>query len=201
MEPVTKQRIVGGLVLAALALIIIPLVIDFSQKTTEKALEVTVPEAPDEMKMTVLPLDEWSQKIDPAVDPQAEVVTPTLTPRPKRPEAAVAMPVPTITQDKPAATAVMPAEKAIEKQPATTSAEQWMVQAGSFTAEDKAKAFTDRLKGMGYPAFYQKGSDGTGATVFRVRVGPVADRAGADSLLQRLKRDAKVDGLVMHYQQ
>lgn len=200
MESVTKQRIVGGLVLVALALIIIPLVIDFSQKTTEKALEVTVPKAPDEMKMTVLPLDEWSQKIDPAVNPQAEVVTPTLTPRPKPPEAAVTMP-PTVTQDKPAATAAIPAEKAVEKQPGTTSADQWMVQAGSFTAEDKAKAFSDRLKGMGYPAFYQKGSDGSGAAVFRVRVGPVADRAGAESLLQRLKRDAKVDGLVMHYQQ
>lgn len=200
MEPVTKQRIVGGLVLVALALIIIPLVVDFSQNTTEKALEVTVPEAPDEMKMTVLPLDEWSQKIDPAVNPQAEVVTPTLTPRPKQPEAAVTMP-PTVTQDKPAATAAMPAEKAAVKQPGTTSADQWMVQAGSFTAEDKAKAFSDRLKGMGYPAFYQKGSDGSGAAVFRVRVGPVTDRAGAESLLQRLKRDAKVDGLVMHYQQ
>ena len=74
-----------------------------------------------------------------------------------------------------------------------------MVQAGSFTTEEKAKVFSDRLKGMGYPVFYLKGSDGAGESVFRVRVGPVPDRAGADGLLQRLKRDAKVDGLVMRY--
>ncbi|MBI3772132.1 MAG: SPOR domain-containing protein [Gammaproteobacteria bacterium] len=194
MEPVAKQRIVGGLVLIALALIIIPLMIDFSQNVAEKSFEVTVPAAPDEMKMTVLPLQDWSQKIDPAVDPQAEVVTPTLTPRPAPPQA----PETSVTQGKPA-TAAMPAEKAVTQSSPTAATEQWMVQASSFTAEDKAKAFSDRLKGMGYPAFYQKGNDAAGAAVFRVRVGPVADRAAADSLLQRLKRDAKVDGLVMRY--
>lgn len=188
MEPVTKQRIVGGLVLVALALIIIPLVIDFSQETTESSLEITVPAAPDEMKMTVMPLQEWSQKMDPAVDPQAEVVTPTMTPRPK-PSAPVAAPVPAATAEQVSGV----------QSPAASSTEQWMVQAGSFTTEEKAKAFNDRLKGMGYPVFYVKGNDGGGESVFRVRVGPVPDRAGADGLLQRLKRDAKVDGLVMRY--
>lgn len=205
MEPVTKQRVVGGLVLLALALIIIPLVVDFTQKTAENKLEVAVPAAPDEMKMKVLPLQDWSQKIEPEVNPQAEVVPPKLTPHtpppvtvPVTPVAPAAAPA---TQEK-----APPVAKQVDKAaaspgaPASASAEQWVVQAGSFSTEEKAKALSDRLKGMGYPAFLQKGSDNSGAVVYRVRVGPVADRTSADGLQQRLKRDAKIEGLVMHHQ-
>jgi len=61
-------------------------------------------------------------------------------------------------------------------------------------AEAKAKQIAASLKAKDYPA-YSGPVTANGKTLFRVRVGPFADRAAADELLKRVKaeyRDASV---------
>ncbi|MGK7295331.1 MAG: SPOR domain-containing protein [Candidatus Wenzhouxiangella sp. M2_3B_020] len=72
------------------------------------------------------------------------------------------------------------------------------VQVGSFVGEDNAETETARLQELGFEAF--RFSEQVGERViWRVMVGPVPERAAADSLKQRVTREAGVEGLVVSY--
>jgi DedD protein len=60
------------------------------------------------------------------------------------------------------------------------------VQVGAFGSAATARKLVDGLKGDGYPAYVAPLAKG-GKTLYRVRVGPVADRAAADKLAAQLK--------------
>ena len=62
----------------------------------------------------------------------------------------------------------------------------WAVQVGAFGSADTARKLTQELGGAGYRAFVSPVNRG-GKTLYRVRVGPVGDRAGAEQLVPRLK--------------
>ncbi len=62
----------------------------------------------------------------------------------------------------------------------------WAVQLGSFSAPANADALAERLKGQGFAAFVQR-VDVSNGRMYRVRVGPVADRAEAESLARRVR--------------
>lgn len=72
------------------------------------------------------------------------------------------------------------------------------VQVGVFVGQENAEAETARLSGLGFDAM--RFSEQVGERlVWRVVVGPVADREAADALQQRLADEAGVDGLVVSY--
>lgn len=56
----------------------------------------------------------------------------------------------------------------------------WVVQAGSFSERENAYAVRDKLRRQGYPTFVSE-IDADNA-LYRVRVGPMIDRARADSI-------------------
>jgi cell division septation protein DedD len=62
----------------------------------------------------------------------------------------------------------------------------WAVQVGAFGSADTARRLSQDLGGAGYRAFVSPVNRG-GRTLYRVRVGPVDDRAGAEQLVPRLK--------------
>ena len=74
------------------------------------------------------------------------------------------------------------------KQPPTQSAPSggWAVQVGAFGSADTARKLVQDLGGAGYRAFVSPVNRG-GKTLYRVRVGPADDRAGAEQLVPRLK--------------
>jgi DedD protein len=61
----------------------------------------------------------------------------------------------------------------------------WFVQLGSFSRRDNADRLAAQLQGKGFSASVL-GGGGASGTLFRVRAGPEADRAGADELAGRL---------------
>lgn len=72
------------------------------------------------------------------------------------------------------------------------------VQVGVFVGQENAEAETARLAGLGFDAM--RFSEQVGERlVWRVVVGPVADREAADALQQRLADEAGVEGLVVSY--
>lgn len=72
------------------------------------------------------------------------------------------------------------------------------VQVGSFVSEDNADSETERLAGLDFDSF--RFSERVGErTIWRVMVGPVADRSAAEALKARLVEQAGVEGLVVSY--
>jgi cell division septation protein DedD len=111
-----------------------------------------------------------------AADPNASKATPTPkstpTPTPAKPTPTPAKPTPT-----PAAA------PATSKSPAPTMS-GYFVQLNAFKTQAAADSFIKELKGKGYTA-----SSVQSAALFKVHVGPFTDRADADKMANRLKKD------------
>jgi DedD protein len=69
---------------------------------------------------------------------------------------------------------------------ATQSTGAWAVQVASFGARATSDRMAAELKAKGFPAFVTAFA-AKGQTMYRVRVGPVADRAAAEALLKKIK--------------
>jgi cell division protein FtsN len=107
-----------------------------------------------------------------AEDPsKAKAPTPTSTPKPTATKPATPPPA-----AKPAPTAAAPAAK--------SSDAGWFLQFGAFSTKGAADAVVRDLKGKGYTA-----SSVNSGALFKVRMGPYADRAEADKMVSRLTKD------------
>lgn len=73
---------------------------------------------------------------------------------------------------------------------------RWVVQAGSFAAEENARLLVTRLRDGGFAAYSAMVTDGPGIA-YKVRVGPVIERQSAVALAARLRQELSIDGLVM----
>ena len=69
------------------------------------------------------------------------------------------------------------------------------VQLGAFSNAAEANAMRDKLRAGGFSAFVEQVKTDKGV-LNRVRVGPVASRADADSLKSQVKAKAGYDGMV-----
>lgn len=85
------------------------------------------------------------------------------------------------TAAAPAAAAKPPTAAAPAPRAATASRVGFAVQLGALSSEADANALRDRARAAGFVAFHQRVDTDRGA-VWRVRVGPEADRASADRL-------------------
>jgi DedD protein len=82
--------------------------------------------------------------------------------------------------------------------PAAPSGTGWAVQIGAYRSVSDAGAQRDRLRGAGFAAFIDEIRTESG-TLYRVRVGPAAERAGADRLRADLRARLGIDGLVVSH--
>lgn len=224
MEQAKKQRLVGGIVLAALALILVPAFLDFSRNAVPEVQRQEMPQAPDARRMEVLPLEVWSSKEDPQVDPDNRIMTepsPVAEPVAEAETDVIAKPAASTPEHKPvqkAATKPEPEQKvASEPAPKPTSkptvaskpdsvklpvvpegSAAWVVQIGSFGDEPKAFALRDRLREAGHPVFIERGRSNN-KLIYRVKVGPMLQKSEAERRKQQVAKLTKLDGLVMKY--
>jgi DedD protein len=92
---------------------------------------------------------------------------------------------PVIALDAGAAARPAPAASAPTPRPAAAADVGFAVQLGALSSEADASALRDRAKAAGFVAFHQRINTDRGA-VWRVRVGPEADRAAADRLREQV---------------
>ena len=71
----------------------------------------------------------------------------------------------------------------------------WAVQLGAFKSEAEANKLRDRLRGGGIAAFVDR--TGTEQPLWRVRAGPYADRAGAETARTGVKQKMQLDGVIV----
>ena len=191
MERRLKERLIGAAVLVMLGVIFIPMILDDSSETDITITETNIPRRPDDnFSSRIVPLKE--SDLTPVVNgPAQQPLVENL------PEA-----IEPLTEETPASevdyqilTTRTPPRTATNNQMGAT---RWVVQLGSFSNEENAKALNAKLRKAGYPAFVEplkRNSD----IAYRVRVGPELLRSGAQSLQEKLKNKMQIEGIVIRY--
>jgi len=182
-----KQRIVGAIVLVALAVIFIPIILDRGDGGISGS---NIPDVPKDLaKLAKRPLPDT-----PSVPTTPETIRQIVDENTKKPP----LPPPPTTSEQakpPAQTVTEP--KAQDKQGAQTLARAWVVQVASFYERDKALALRERLRKAEYITFVESLSNKQGV-LYRVRVGPVVRREEAVNLQKKIIKQFKLkDALVL----
>jgi len=214
LDKAYKQRMVGALVLVALAVIFLPML--FSRQDEQRQVTVeapTAPQAPSMPQVQVEPVvvpepqtlpqepvpsdEEIAQQEEPSVP-----IAPTapVAPAPVAKPAAPA-PVPAMAA-KPSTPPAQPITAAPGKPDTTQSrvdanglSVSWSVQLASLSNRASAESLQKSLRSQGYNA-YIRTADGKN----RVFVGPLIERAEADRLRDLLSRQQNLKGFVVRFQ-
>lgn len=179
MQPQTRERLVGLLLLALMAAILSPLIFR-SPEEVRLALDMDIPDEPE------VEVPEFSAAVPDAAVQQAEEAIEVA--REELVEVAEENP------DREPLDAL-----STDEQAAVPSG--WAVQVASFTVERAARELSQRLRDEDYNAFVRQ-VDQDDDALFRVFVGPELSRASADELRDKLASDTrfKLAGFVTPYQ-
>ncbi|AGL83898.1 DedD protein [Pseudomonas protegens] len=212
LDNVYKQRMVGALVLVALAVIFLPML--FSREDEQRHVTVDVPSAPQAAAMPQV-------QVEPVVVPEPQVLPegsvpadehePVVQQAPSTPiaPAPVVAPAPTVASKpapvaKPAPTpAPVPPQPVASAKPDTSQSRvdanglsvSWSVQLASLSSRESAENLQKTLRSQGYNA-YIRSAEGKN----RVFVGPLIERAEADRLRDLLGRQHNLKGFVVRFQ-
>ncbi|MGH8347311.1 MAG: SPOR domain-containing protein [Pseudomonas sp.] len=219
LDKAYKQRMVGALVLVALAVIFLPML--FSRQDEQRQVTVEAPAAP---QAPVMP----QVQVEPVAVPEPQALPQEPVPSddeiaqqeaPAAPTAPVAPAPATAAAAKPVAPPPAPAPvPALAAKPATAPAQpitaapgkpdttqsrvdanglsvSWSVQLASLSSRESAEKLQKTLRSQGYNA-YIRTADGKN----RVFVGPLIERAEADRLRDLLNRQQNLKGFVVRFQ-
>ncbi|MBK5516804.1 SPOR domain-containing protein [Pseudomonas sp. TH10] len=218
LDKAYKQRMVGALVLVALAVIFLPML--FTRQDEQRQVTVEAPAAP---QAPVVP----QVQIEPVVVPEPQVLPQEPVPSDEEiaeqqaPSTPIAPAVPVAPAPASAAKPVAPAPApvpALAAKPSTPPAQpitatpgkpdtsqsrvdanglsvSWSVQLASLSNRASAESLQKSLRAQGYNA-YIRSADGKN----RVFVGPLIERAEADRLRDLLGRQQNLKGFVVRFQ-
>ncbi|WP_028696258.1 SPOR domain-containing protein [Pseudomonas cremoricolorata] len=212
-----KQRMVGALVLVALAVVFLPMLFTRQDELREVRVEapaapqaaaqpdvqvepVAVPEPqalPDEpvqapvvVNESTAPVTTPSQPITPSPQAQSQAAKPQQQAQPQtQPQSQPAQ------QSAPAAQAPANKTAAASKVDGNGLPVSWSIQLASLSSRAGADKLQSTLRSKGYNA-YIRTADGLN----RVYVGPVIERAEADRLRDVINRQHQLKGFVVRFQ-
>lgn len=196
------QRIVGALVLVALAVIFVPML--FNREDAGRQVAVDAPEMPDAPAVPVIetqPVEVPEPEVEPFPEEFEIIEEGPQTTQPESPVAPIE-PAPVLTEPEPASkpapaqvdnasTRQAPEEKRLDTANLPVS---WSVQLASLSSRENAEKLQQTLRSQGYNA-YIRSADGMN----RVFVGPLVERAEANRLRDQLQRQQKLDGFVVRF--
>lgn len=212
LDKAYKQRMVGALVLVALAVIFLPML--FSRQDEQRQVTVEAPAAPQAPSVPQV-------QIEPVVVPEPQVLPQEPVPSDEEIAEQQAPSTPIAPAPAPAAKPVAPAPApvpALAAKPSTPPAQpitatpgkpdtsqsrvdanglsvSWSVQLASLSNRASAESLQKSLRAQGYNA-YIRTADGKN----RVFVGPLIERAEADRLRDLLSRQQNLKGFVVRFQ-
>jgi len=214
MAPALKQRLVGAIVLVALAVIFVPMVLDGSGRQGGERVSVEIPEEPQDPD-PALEADDASSSTarstdgstttsaaDPSGDAEAKAADESAgetTGPDSEPSSPSTEPTASATDE---ASADEPPDSTVSREqqgsPEESGPTAWVVQVGSFGQKTNAVVLRDKLREADRDAFIEEGETDSGS-VWRVRVGPVPTREGAEQVKKRLDSERDTESLVMSY--
>ncbi|HEX4547112.1 SPOR domain-containing protein [Pseudomonas sp.] len=210
LDKAYKQRMVGALVLVALAVIFLPML--FSRQDEQRQVTVEAPAAPQAPAVPQVQLEPVAvpepqtlpQEPVPSDDEVAEQSAPAMPIVPAPAPAPVAKPVapapapaakPTTAPAQPIAAAPTKPDTTQSRVDANGLSVSWSVQLASLSSRASAESLQKTLRSQGYNA-YIRSADGKN----RVFVGPLIERAEADRLRDLLSRQQNLKGFVVRFQ-
>lgn len=206
MNQDVKQRIVGTVVLLALALIFLPIIFDgngsYQSPVASRIPEPpVVPVLPDPIPSR--PVITGGAELDKPVDVELdEFIIAATTPAVVDNTAALNE---EIDLEEVSATEIEISEseaifsRKVPQLDASGLPEGWSVRLGSFSDADNAAALLSRLQAAGYKA-YTRDMAGTQGSLIGVFVGPWLNRAQVDDYRQQLQQEFNLAGLVVRYE-
>ncbi|WP_323613892.1 SPOR domain-containing protein [Pseudomonas putida] len=207
-----KQRMVGALVLVALAVIFLPML--FTREDEMRQVRVEAPQAPampslPEVKVEPVavpepqPLPQEPQQAPVVVnESSAPVATPSqpitpspqtqaqVQPKPQAPAPASKAQVQSAATPAPAASATAPSKIDVNGLPVS-----WSIQLASLSNRAGAENLQKTLRSQGYNAYIRSAGG-----MNRVYVGPLIERAEAERLRDAINRQQKLKGFVIRFQ-
>ena len=207
-----KQRMVGALVLVALAVIFLPML--FTREDEMRQVHVEAPQAPampslpevkvepvavpepqvipEEPQQPPVVIDEAtapastpSQPITPSPQTQAQAAKPSV-PAQKVETKPAAAPAPAVAAAKPAA----PSKIDVNGLPVS-----WSIQLASLSNRAGAESLQQTLRSQGYNAYIRSAGG-----MNRVYVGPLIERAEAERVRDAINRKHSLKGFVVRFQ-
>jgi len=182
-----KQRLIGAIVLVALAVIFIPMLLSGGREMEMPVFGSNVPERSAEIT-SIQHIDiEGKQKTEPHPV------------NPKRIPIAHGLPEPEIVkEEKSIVEKIVDLAEVKEEKKSVIKETVWAVQVGSFSNRKNALALKDKLRKKKMHAFVERVMKNNKA-IYRVRVGPEVTREKAEALKQKLKKELKLSGLVVKH--
>ncbi len=184
MDAQLKYRLTGAVILVLLAVLFVPeLLTGPARPRPSTTGPAPAPTTAEGAPLRSYDIDLGDSSAAAPVEPVAdETPVPAAEPVAAQEDAPTAEP-PRAAAATAAAASAAPATAA-PAAPAPTAG--FAVQVGSFSARNSADRLAADLRRRGFQAFVSQARSG-GKPMFRVRVGPVADRAAAQALAARLK--------------
>jgi len=184
-----KYRIVGIMVLAALAVIILAFISSGADQSIKKTtLSTNIPKAPAKPKVNLkLPTENMHKTVRIVEKHPAEVYIGGATkPSNKTTKSVVQRQAP---------------KKVTKQTRGTTSRIKrgWTVQVASFGTKVNADKLQQLLRRRGFPAYVETARMNNGKTLNRVFVGPEIEKAEARKLQTVLRNQFKLNGVVVQY--
>lgn len=202
MDDGLKQRLIGAVVLLAIAVIFIPVLFDRNTITPVDTAS-QVPPMP-QIAIEPIPVAEPPVVASPAPEPEAMLIPDEVVDI----EPSVSQDDESDTQGNDPIVAESSAQEsttlaAKKPEPAAPSLNElgvpngWLLQVISYSEEPKAKHFRDQLIEKGYPAFMRKASTSKGLH-YRVFIGPKLDRAEIVKIKSEVDKTFKLNTWVVN---
>lgn len=200
MNQGAKQRIVGTVVLLALALIFLPIIFD-GQGSYQAPVSSRIPDTPI---ISILPEPIQSR---PVIVGNVDTVEPEVATTVSLIDDAVELaeePIAASAPEEPASDIEITESAAVfsREVPQLSDAglpQGWVVRLGSFSDAENASNLVTRLQDAGYKAYTRDIRSGQGALT-GVFVGPWLDRAQVNEYQQKLQEEFSLAGLVVRYE-
>ena len=194
-----KQRLVGAAMIIALAVVLIPMILDgaglhvipdipqtprYVSKAVPKTIRVNHHQVPRPVSQRVaVSHKKPSNRATPSV---AGAVIRGSEARPRKHKQA----------DK-SAMARVSSGRAVDGK-VQNKTRKWVVQVASFRQRENARILKHKLQKAGFAVFIQRTAGKAGSKpVYRVRIGPEQDQARLKQILERLKQQARLNGYVV----
>ena len=184
MDQNIKNRLVGIIVIFALAVIFLPMILDGSGVNKEK-LEVTIPPQP-----VISANPEFDAKIT-ELNKQVEAIA-VLEPRFVDENS---------TENKIEREPTAETQATTEPEPiARTGGDSWVLQLGSYQDRGKALTQRDKIRKSNIAAVFIEQFNTDNKPSYRVRLGPFLNREQTRVAQNKIKAKYDIDGIIMKYE-
>ncbi len=195
MDQSLKQRLVGVVVITALAAIFVPMLFDDPVEDRDQTIS--------ELGIPPSPVASYEQDIEPAqtsVEEVLELPEPDYVLAESDLEEVNIQPEPAAKQQQPVPAQVKPPSKQTSSKPVNRQPPpalvRWVIQVGSFSEQKNADALKDKLIKQGFNAFVDTVETKQNKTLYRVKVGPELDKQRAEQTQAKLKKLNKIKSIL-----